>query len=155
MAKAKQAAEAPAKPNAAELVDELGAIEKELAPLRGKIKRAELLRQTIRGLTDDKTNQVDGAKFVAILGPRADKTVVDYYGLAKRIGLDRYAQFATASLEAIGQHVKPGILPPYLKTEQTGTRSLQVLEKGLTDSQSTGQALSPDKSASDGRDRVR
>jgi hypothetical protein len=114
----------------APLVDELFEIQTRLAPYRKDIAREEALKSIVRGLTDDNTSHVPGAKAIAVLGPRQNKTIVAYYDLARRIGLDAYAQIATVTLEALAKVAKPGIVAQYIRTESTGTRPLMVIEKG-------------------------
>jgi hypothetical protein len=114
----------------AALADELGALEKELAPWKGKISRAEALRKEIRAQAPDTQSEITGEKFLVTLGPRADETHIDYFGIAKRIGFDRFAKFATATQKALAEHVRAGILAQYLTKKATGTRSMKVFEKG-------------------------
>lgn len=113
----------------APLVDRLGELDEILRPHRAAIKEEETLRSTVRGLADDKTSHVHGAKFTVVLGPRANETIVAYYELAKKIGLDKYAQIATATLKALGKAVPAGILAHYCRTQATGTRPLMVIAK--------------------------
>jgi hypothetical protein len=115
-------------------VDELGALEKELAPLAGKIQRVELLRKAIRERVPadpaDKTFELAGERFVAYAGARGNRTVVDWPGLVRRIGAGRFATFATAPVELLKKHVAAGHLAACLTVEQSGPRSLKVVEKG-------------------------
>jgi hypothetical protein len=121
------------------LADELGALEKELAPLAGKITRAEALRKEIRIQTPDNRREIAGEKFLVTLGERGNQTVVDYPALAKKIGFEKYASIATATLKALALHVAPGILARFVRTEQTGPRSLKVFEKGQVSTQAEGR----------------
>lgn len=130
MAKKKLAPPRPGVDPIAPLIDELGSIEKELAPFAGKIARREALRKEIRAKAPDDQKQIEGERFIVTLGERGNETVVDYPALAKKIGFEKYAGFATATLKALAAHVAPGILAHFLRTEQTGSRSLKVFEKG-------------------------
>jgi hypothetical protein len=112
------------------LVDELGQIEKDLAPHQAKIARVKTLKEAIRKQTPDDKSEVHGRRFVARLGARGNETVVDYPALAKKVGYEKYAAFATATLKALAQHLKPGVLAMFTHTEQTGPRSLEIQEKG-------------------------
>lgn len=114
----------------APLGDELGAIEKEIAPHKAKIARAEALRKELRAKAPETQSEIVGEHFIVTLGPRADETHIDYFGIAKRIGFDRFAKFATATQKALVEHVRPGVLAQYLEKRATGTRSLKVFEKG-------------------------
>lgn len=112
------------------LVDELGQIDKDLAPFAGKIARQKKLRSDLREKTPATQSEVHGELFVAVLGPPGKETVVDYPGIAKKIGHEAYAAFATATLKALYAHVKPGILTLFTRTELTGPRSIDIQEKG-------------------------
>lgn len=114
----------------AKLVDELGSIEKELAPLAGKMKRAELLRRAIREQAPETASQIDGERFVAMLGEHGMRTLVNYAELVKRIGATAYAKFATATISDLEKNVAAGHLAFVLSQEQTGPRSLKVVERG-------------------------
>jgi hypothetical protein len=130
-AKKTAAAAAEARPDPlATLADELGAIEKELAPFAGKIKRQEAIRKDIRAKAPDSQDQIVGERFVVELGERGLETTADFPALVKKIGAEAFAKFATAKLKALHANVKPGILAFFLKSERTGPRSLKVLEKG-------------------------
>lgn len=110
-------------------VDELGSIEKELAPLAGRIARAEQLRKAIRQQTPDATSEIAGERFVAVLGPRGNQTVIRFPALVKKIGAAAYAKVATVTLKALEEHW-PEHAAAVTSQEQTGTRSLKVLERG-------------------------
>lgn len=126
-----QAKKAPTpKPNPlAAAVDELGSIEKELAPLAGRIARAEQLKKAIRAQTPDATSEIAGEHFVAVLGPRANQTVIHFPALVKKIGAAAYAKVATVTLKALEEHW-PGHVAAVTSQEPSGSRSLKVLERG-------------------------
>jgi hypothetical protein len=115
-------------------VDELGALEKELAPWQAKVKRVEQLRKALResqpGAAADRELQLQGSRFVAVLGPRGNQTIIDFAALVKRIKAATFAGFATCTLAALEAHVEPTIRAEVTRIEQTGPRSLRVLEKG-------------------------
>lgn len=121
---------APISDPLAKHADELGALEKELAPLAAKIARREALRKEIRAKVPDAQSQIDGERFVVQLGERGNKTVCEFPALAKKIGAEAFSRFATATLEQLHERVKPGVLAFFLRNEQTGPRSLKVMERG-------------------------
>lgn len=119
------------KPNAlAAAIDELGSIEKELAPYAAKIARAKQLKELIRQQTPDATNEVAGERFVAMFGPRGNQTVINFGALVKRIGAARFAKFATCTLKSLEENA-PDAITSVTKQEATGPRHLRVLEKGV------------------------
>jgi len=126
----KKAAAKPTADPLLALADELGQLEKDLAPHAGKIARRESLRREIRLKTPLDRSEIAGEQFLVRLGEPAEETVIDFPALANRIGFEKFAQFATASQKTLLDHVKPGIIAQYLKKEPTGTRSLKVFERG-------------------------
>lgn len=115
-----------------DLIDEAGAIEKEIAPIKPKIDRLKHLREQIRDLAPADKSQVEGKQFVAVLGEPANKTVVDYKELLRRISPVKFAKFATATIAALEANVAAGHLAHCMRYEQTGPRSLKFTEKGET-----------------------
>lgn len=127
------------------MIDELGALEKELAPLAGKIARIECLRRNIRAQVPDSvaahaSYELAGERFVACIGPKGFQTSINAFALVKRIGVAAYAKIATVTLRALEQHY-PGDVAYVTGKERTGPRSLTVMERGGH----AGQDLSPDK----------
>jgi len=116
------------------MVDELGLLEKELAPYAGKIARIECLRRNLRahvpGAPAARTFELEGERFIALVGARGHQTVIDYANVAKLIGTEAYAKFATCTLKDLQAHVAPGLVAYSIRTEQAGPRSLKVIERG-------------------------
>jgi hypothetical protein len=115
-------------------IDELGSLEKELAPLKTKIQRVEMLRKQIRTAAETGSAtaeiQVSGSRYIAILGPRGNQTIINLPELVKRIKAAAFAKFATTTLSALQQHVDAETVEAVTATEATGPRSLKILEKG-------------------------
>lgn len=113
-------------------VDELGALDKELAPFAAKIKRVEALRKTVRAAFADSPADLPcvatGQKFVIELGPRGEETAIDYVKLWKLGGVKLMRQIATVTLKAL-EAAAPAILAAITSKERTGHRSLTITER--------------------------
>ena len=117
------------------MVDELGSIENELAPLRSKIARAEYLRKTLRGAAaagsaPDREVQIEGERFVLHVGPAGMQTVIHTGNLFKLVGPKRFVEMAGMTLAAVEAQCTPDIVAAVVSKTQTGPRSLKLLEKG-------------------------
>lgn len=118
----------------AALVDELGSLERDLAPHLTKIARVDVLRKALRAhyagdaypAADE--IQVQGTRYTAILGPRGNETVVNYPGLIKAIRVHAFARFATCSLAALQKNVNPAVYAKVTSVAAIGWRSLKLLE---------------------------
>jgi hypothetical protein len=116
----------------ASLVDELGGLEKELAPFAQQLARIELLKKTLRGVcpaSDDVEWSVSGARFIALLGPRALERKIDIKALVKAIGAPAFAKFASCTLKALEASVEPAIAAGVISSDRTGSRSLKLFER--------------------------
>jgi hypothetical protein len=119
----------------APLADELGALEKEMAPFAQKLARIDALRKALRAactVLDTEQWTVTGTRFIAVLGPRAQQRLVDVSRLVKEIGAVLYAKFATCTLKDLEERVAPDVVAAVVRTEATGSRSLKTFEKGTT-----------------------
>ncbi len=134
MAKAQAAPKPPAPNPLAPMIDELGALERELAPYEAKASRAELLRKTIRAHYEAEPAaqefQPAGARFIALVGAKAEKRSIDFRALAKAIGLKAYAAFATCTLAALEANAPCQIAAQVVSSERTGYRPLKIVERG-------------------------
>lgn len=115
------------------LIDELGALDKELAPLRSKITREEKLRKTLRGCLGaaDPLAEVHGAgkKFRVVLGPCGIKRVVlSRTKLFRALTAKVFRQVATVTFDQIDAHLSPVEQVGITGTEQSGPRPLRVYE---------------------------
>jgi hypothetical protein len=119
----------------APLADELGALEKEMAPHAQKLARIEALRKALRAACTAKDGEqwtVTGNRFIAVLGPRANQRLVDFPRLVKKIGAVLYAKFASCTLKDLEQYVAPDVAAAVITESATGPRSLKTFEKGGT-----------------------
>jgi hypothetical protein len=116
-------------------VDELGALEKEFAPLRPKLARIDALRKAIRAQFDSAPAaspfEAKGDKFIVLIGPRAMERSINPAKLIKAIGLKLYASIARLTLGDLEANVAPEIVAGVVTSANTGARSLKTLERGL------------------------
>lgn len=118
-------------------VDELGALEAELAPLKPKLARAEALRKTLRdrfeGEPAEKDCEARGARFIAALGPKATERTVDVADLTKRIGWKAVMPLAKIALNALTRLTDPPLVnaaQASIKSGATGPRPLKIFALG-------------------------
>jgi hypothetical protein len=132
-------AAAPAKKTTplADLVDELGALEKEyaiaLAPFEMKLARMKALKALIQEACTAKPADewvTEGAKFGVRLGPAAKERSINFSALVKKIGAAAFAKFATCTLGALEKHASADVAAAVVTTDLTGPRKLSTFEKG-------------------------
>lgn len=125
------AAPASPYPKIAAMVDELGDIDRRLAPVRTLIAREEALRKNLRAAHTDHTADQEvraaGSRFYAILGPKAAQRSIDFVRLVKKIGAARFVKFATCSLEALEKHA-PGAEAEFVTKANTGSRPIRIFD---------------------------
>lgn len=114
----------------AAIVDELGALEAELAPIKSKISRSEFLRDMLRKAFVDRDAleefQVKGARYIVVLGARAQIRSVSSVKAAELLG-DKFPDVATVSIGAIEKAGLPfEILAACTSSHPIGPRSLRV-----------------------------
>jgi len=121
----------------ARAVDELGALEAELAPLKPKLARAEALRKALRdrfeGEAPEKACEARGARFIAALGPKAIERTVDVADLTKRIGWKLVLPLAKVALNALTRLTDPPAVNAAnasITSAATGPRPLKLFELG-------------------------
>jgi hypothetical protein len=126
----------PAPPNAAlngEIVDELGACDTVLAPLRSLIAREDALKRQLRTIYAADTTPgeiaVEGARFRCVLGPRGNQTGINLLALVKMIKPAAFARFATTTLEKLRKHVTPDVYLAVTLEAATGPRGLKTYAK--------------------------
>jgi hypothetical protein len=125
----------PALSEFAPFADELGALEKEMAPYAQKLARIAALKKALRaGCPNDPSLpwSVEGVRFIAQLGACANERAIDLKALIKAIGLKAFAAFATTTLTALENNVGPAIVAAVVSTDATGSRSIKTFEKGTT-----------------------
>ena len=118
----------------AAIVDELGAISKELAPWRLKIAREDSLRRKLREsaeswpAADGQTNE--GLKFAVELGPRAIQRTVNVAKLVKMVSTRCFLGLVGVTLKALADSkIAPDIAGKVIEETQTGSRSIAITEK--------------------------
>ncbi len=117
----------------AAMADELGALEKEMAPHAQKLARIDLLKKQIRAacpVSPDKQWTLTGNRFLVMLNPCAMERSIDILKLVRLVGAKAFATFATCTLKALEAANPPAVIAAVVTTEQTGSRSLKTFEKG-------------------------
>lgn len=113
-------------------IDELGALEKELAPFKAKIARVEALRKTLRAAFADiaplVTFEKRGGKFGLAVGACASERHINEAHLIRLIGLKKYATIASVTLGALEEHVGADIQSAVVSSAATGSRRLNTFE---------------------------
>lgn len=118
----------------AQHVDELGALEAELAPVRVKLRRVETLRDLIRKQFEKKpagkSFEARGRKYFATLGACAWQSEVDYNQVVKALGLAGYAKIAKPTLKVLEETLPPDVLARVVSYDYRGARPLKTFEIG-------------------------
>jgi hypothetical protein len=113
------------------MIDELGDLEALVQPMRARIARIDTLRAALRGVYADKDMTAcftaKGLRFTCNVGAAGNTTVIDRAKLLKLLGPTHFAVVATVSSKAIKENCGPEILGAVSSTEQTGTRSLDIV----------------------------
>jgi hypothetical protein len=119
----------------ADIADELGTLDKELGPWRGKLAREELLRKLLRnGCTaaDDAEQSVEGRRFTINLGARGNERHVNVIKLMKLISLRAFGALASVTLAALeANQINPAVVAAVVESARTGHRSIKIFEKAL------------------------
>jgi hypothetical protein len=114
----------------ASLADELGDLEKDLAPWKAKASRAEALRASLRAAHRSSPARsifrIEGKRWVVVLGPAANESRVDVKGLFKKIPLARFLTIANVTLAGLKLYVDPATVASVVSVEQTGPRPLTL-----------------------------
>jgi hypothetical protein len=115
-------------------VDEIGLLERTLAPFKPKFARLEALRKLIRASAADANpedeSKIEGLKFHAFLGARTIERTVNVLKLSQLLssrGLMAVVSCTLAALEREG--INPAIVAQVVEATQTGTRPLVVIPK--------------------------
>jgi hypothetical protein len=115
-------------------VDELGALEAELATVRVKLRRVETLRELIRKQFEKKpaakSFEARGAKYFATLGACAWQSEIDYNAVKKALGLAGYAAIAKPTLKVLEETLPPDVLARVVAYDYRGARPLKTFEIG-------------------------
>lgn len=115
-------------------MDELGALERELAPLAFKIARIEPLRKAIRehfkDEPADKLFLATGEKFAVSVGARSRERVTNIPALIKAIGARAFNAIASVTVKKLEAEVPAAIVEDVSTFALTGFRPLKVFERG-------------------------
>lgn len=118
-----------------QLADELGSLEKELAPFAQKIARIKQIEKALRAacpVSPDSPWTVDGVRFSVVLSSCANMRGFDVADLIKRIGAKAFSLFASCTLTALEANVTPEICAAVISSKPVGPRTIQTFEKGGT-----------------------
>jgi hypothetical protein len=114
----------------APLADELGELELELAPLKGKIARADAIRRVLReayaDLPANGSYQVYGQRYAAMIGPKGAQTTVNTQRLFNLIGAEKFLDLATVTVKNV-ERCPVEIRGQVVSVDMAGTRSLSVI----------------------------
>jgi hypothetical protein len=115
------------------IVDEIGVLEAELAPIKPKLNRLDALRRSIRlhcaGEAPTKELVIGGSHFYAFVGPCAFEQSVNNVKLAKLISPRAFVDLAKVALTDLKTSIEPRIAAAVIESAQTGTRPLKVVAK--------------------------
>jgi hypothetical protein len=114
------------------VVDEAGALELELAPVKPKIRRLDDLRKTIRGWYDHEAAGeafcAYGETYVATVGARGNETVIhDMPSVFEVAGKDKFLAACKLTIGALGELVDPALASAVTSQTQTGSRAISIL----------------------------
>lgn len=116
----------------AALIDEAGALEKELNPFKAKLRRLDELRKTIRGWYDDadpsKVFSAYGDTYRATVGECGNETIIlDMDSIFEAAGKARFLAVCKVSLTTLKEIVDPALVTVSTAQRQSGPRSLSIL----------------------------
>jgi hypothetical protein len=119
-------------PAVAAIVDELGFLEKEVAPWKPKMARVELLRKSLRAHYDAELastpHQAEGKLWVATLGAKGLSGTVNVVKLSKLISLRALTCVVECTQKALA--TLPGVKAELvMEYDQTGSRTIELFEK--------------------------
>jgi hypothetical protein len=116
------------------LVDELGAIDAELALLKPKVDRAKYVRDVIAGwYVDEKPEaamMADGTKYSAVVSAMGNKrTVISTAAVRKRLGDQEFMAHCSVGLGVLDELLTVAELPEFVKSERSGARTVKTIAK--------------------------
>ena len=107
------------------IIDELGALDEELAPLKPKIKRAESLRKLVSGVWQGPATEgakIEGDRYVALVSARDNQRfLTSIRKVAKAMGA-KFWQHCAITLKAVEEHLDPEIAQALIGEAFTGPR---------------------------------
>ncbi|MBM3744182.1 MAG: hypothetical protein FJW34_00120 [Acidobacteria bacterium] len=119
----------------AELIDELGAIQQALAPLKALEKRAGAIRETIVGWMarrkPEATGTFEGKRWVAVVGPQQNqRTIKNLEKLFDRLGKKRFLDLCSVRLMALEDEIPLAERGEFIEEALRGPRKLELAPLG-------------------------
>lgn len=115
-------------------IDELGTLEREIAPLKFKIDRIDVLRKAVRTHYTDKgaadSFTACGERFTVLIGPKSREAAVNMLALMKAIGAKLFYSVVTVAKKDLEKHLTAPAIAALTSYELTGHRTLKVFPKG-------------------------
>jgi hypothetical protein len=116
------------------VVDELGQLEQNIAPMKDLEKRASELRAQVRGwfpkLDPAKSASVEGHKFICTVGSKENqRTIKDIYEVFKLAGSYEFLQRCTFTLKALKEIAPADKFEALTEEGRTGTRPVKTFAK--------------------------
>jgi hypothetical protein len=130
-------------------IDELGDLDRDLAPHRSSITRETAVKELVRKARADAMNaapptselRVEGLRYYVLFGARKNETTISVKALVKAIGARAYSLFATTTLKALETHVAKDVAAACVSMGPTGSRTLKVFAlKGVPTAESVKAA---------------
>ena len=116
------------------IVDELGALDSELARLKPKIDRAKYLRDVIVSWYADEKPEAamlaEGTEYSAVVSAMGNKrSVISIKDVKRRLGETEFMQHCSIGLGVLDEILSVEELPEFVKTERCGPRSVKTVAK--------------------------
>jgi hypothetical protein len=122
-------------PNRAEIIDELGKLDADLAAsgIAAKLKRVEYLRKTVRAWAENEPAEkpclFDGDKYAVTLTPREKKrSITSLTVVSKAMGIKTFLAKCTLTLTAVEEFFGAEA-DKYITEAQSGTRTVATFER--------------------------
>jgi hypothetical protein len=118
-------------PTSAELIDELGDLERQLAVVVPLVKRAAFIRETIRGWMARRKPQsagrFDGRRFVAVVTAcQNQRSIKDLAGIFAHLGKGRFLELCQFTLKALEDNVPLPDRDKFIQETATGPRKVEL-----------------------------
>lgn len=118
----------------AALIDELGGLEKQIAPHKPAIARIEVLRKSLQAHfakhPAHQSTTAEGKKYSLHASARKMASLVDAAKLFARLPKEIFFALARFALQDIEKHCAADVRAAAVSLAQTGPRVLTVIEKG-------------------------
>ncbi len=116
------------------LVDELGQLDQEIAPLEDKKKKAEALRAKLRDLYATKPAAdgfaAEGHKFLATIGVMGNERSIDsMVDVCTKVGSKAFLDNCSFTLKKLEDLLKPSDVALLVSTSRTGAREVKTFAR--------------------------